>query len=154
MHNLSVISFSQISDAYKKLSADGIIPRFVGYETTACDSAILLLVTVVWVRPFGGFGFIFGGLSGAALVAIGCRQFRVCNTGKCPTGIATQDPVLRTRLDVAGAARGLANFLRVSSDELKDFARLTGKADVHQLGMNDLCTTNSEISNHTAIPHV
>ena len=90
----------------------------------------------------------------AALVAIGCRQFRVCNTGQCPTGIATQDPALRSRLDVAAAARGLTNYLRVSTEELKDFARLTGKADVHQLGLDDLCTTNSEISNHTAVPHV
>ncbi len=90
----------------------------------------------------------------AALVAIGCRQFRVCNTGKCPTGIATQDPGLRARLDVAAAARGLANFLRVSTAELMDFARLTGKDDIHRLGLDDLCTTNSEISNHTAIVHV
>ena len=90
----------------------------------------------------------------AALVAIGCRQFRVCNTGKCPTGIATQDPLLRSRLDIAAAAQGLANFLRVSTDELKDFARLTGKDDIHRLGLDDLCTINSEISNHTAIEHV
>ena len=89
----------------------------------------------------------------AALVAIGCRQFRICNTGNCPTGIATQDPTLRARLDIDVAARGLANFLRVSTAELKDFARLTGKNDVHQLALDDLCTTNSEISNHTAITH-
>ena len=90
----------------------------------------------------------------AALVAIGCRQFRVCNTGQCPTGIATQDSGLRARLDVSASARGLANFLRVSTAELKDFARLTGKEDIHRLGLDDLCTTNSEISNHTAVAHV
>jgi glutamate synthase domain-containing protein 2/DNA-directed RNA polymerase subunit RPC12/RpoP len=90
----------------------------------------------------------------AALVAIGCRQFRVCNTGRCPTGIATQDPDLRARLDVDAAARELANYLRVSTAELKDFARLTGKEDVHALALDDLCTTNSEISRHTAIAHV
>ena len=90
----------------------------------------------------------------AALVAIGCRQFRICNSGNCPTGIATQDPALRARLDIDTAARRLANFLRVSTAELQDFARLTGKNDVHQLALDDLCTTNSEISNHTAIAHV
>jgi glutamate synthase domain-containing protein 2 len=90
----------------------------------------------------------------AALVAIGCRQFRICNTGKCPTGIATQDPALRARLDIDRAARELANFLRVSTAELMDFARLTGKSDVHQLTLEDICTTNSEISSHTAIAHV
>ena len=93
-------------------------------------------------------------ISTAALIAIGCQQYRVCNTGKCPMGIATQDPELRRRLDIDQAARNLENFLRVSTEELKDFARLTANTDVHDMAVSDLCTTNSEISNHTAIAHV
>ncbi len=93
-------------------------------------------------------------ISTSALIAIGCQQYRVCNTGKCPVGIATQDPDLRRRLDIDAAARKLENFLRVCTEELKDFARLTGNNDVHGLALSDLCTTNSEISNHTAIAHV
>jgi glutamate synthase domain-containing protein 2 len=89
----------------------------------------------------------------AALMAIGCQQYRVCHTGRCPVGIATQDPVLRARLDVDEASRGLANFLRVSTEELQDFARLTGRASVHELSVRDLVTTSSEISSHTSIPH-
>jgi glutamate synthase domain-containing protein 2/rubredoxin len=92
-------------------------------------------------------------IGSAALMAIGCQQFRICETGRCPVGIATQDPGLRTRLDVDEAARGLANFLRVSTEELKDFARLTGNASVHGLSVRDLVTTSSEISGHTSIPH-
>jgi len=90
----------------------------------------------------------------AALMAIGCQQYRICNTGKCPMGITTQDPELRARLDVDKSARMLANFLRASTEELKDFTRLTGKNDIHDLAIDDLCTTNSEISTHTAIEHV
>ena len=93
-------------------------------------------------------------ISTSALIAIGCQQYRVCNTGKCPMGIATQDPDLCRRLDVDQAAGKLENFLRVSTEELKDFARLTGNDDVHKLSIQHLCTTNSEISNHTAIEHV
>jgi glutamate synthase domain-containing protein 2 len=93
-------------------------------------------------------------ISTSALIAIGCQQYRVCNTGKCPMGIATQDPDLRRRLDVDQAAKQLENFLQVSTGELKDFARLTGNDDVHSLAISDLCTTNNEISNHTAIAHV
>ena len=93
-------------------------------------------------------------ISTSALIAIGCQQYRVCNTGKCPMGIATQDPELRRRLDIDLAAQRLENFLRVSTDELKDFARLTGNSDVHGLAVSDLCTTSSEISNYTAIAHV
>ncbi len=89
----------------------------------------------------------------AALMAIGCQQFRICDTGRCPVGIATQDPGLRARLDVDEAARGLANFLRVSTEELRDFARLTGHDSVHKLSVRDLVTTSSEISNSTSIEH-
>ena len=90
----------------------------------------------------------------AALMAIGCQQYRICNTGNCPAGIATQDPELRSRLDIDRAAERLEKFLRVSIKELKEFARLTGNTDVHGLKMADLCTTNSEISGFTDIEHV
>jgi glutamate synthase domain-containing protein 2 len=89
-----------------------------------------------------------------ALIAIGCRQYRICNTGKCPMGIATHDPVLRKRLEIDAAAQRLENFLKVTNEELKDFARLTGNNDIHKLAMQDLCTTNSEISGYTEIEHV
>jgi len=74
--------------------------------------------------------------------------------GKCPMGIATQDADLRRRLDIDQAAKNLENFLRVSTEELKDFARLTGNSDVHGLAVTDLSTTNSEISNYTVSAHV
>jgi glutamate synthase domain-containing protein 2/rubredoxin len=90
----------------------------------------------------------------AALMAAGCQQYRICHTGRCPVGITTQDPELRARLDIERSARRLENFVRVSTRELEDFARLTGNNDVHGLSISDLCTTNSEISNHTDIEHV
>jgi glutamate synthase domain-containing protein 2 len=90
----------------------------------------------------------------AALMAIGCQQYRICHTGKCPMGITTQDPELRARLDVENSAMGLYNFLNASTEEIKDFSRLTGNSDVRKLSINDLCTTNSEISNYTDIEHV
>ncbi|TFG64768.1 MAG: glutamate synthase, partial [Gemmatimonadales bacterium] len=89
----------------------------------------------------------------AALMAIGCQQYRICDSGRCPVGIATQDPGLRARLNVDESARWLANFLRVSTEELKDFARLTGNDDVHNLSVRDLATTSSEISGNTSIEH-
>jgi len=89
-----------------------------------------------------------------ALIAIGCRQYRICNTAKCQMGITTHDPVLKKRLDIDAAAKRLENFLKVTNDELKDFARLTGNDDVHKLSIRDICTTNSEISGFTDIEHV
>jgi methylamine---glutamate N-methyltransferase subunit C len=90
----------------------------------------------------------------SALIAAGCQQYRICNTGRCPVGITSQDPQLRARLQVDKSASRLENFLRVTTEELAAIARLTGNDDVHQLSLADLCTTNSEISNHTEIAHV
>lgn len=90
----------------------------------------------------------------AALMAIGCQQYRICNTGKCPMGIATQDPTLRRNLSVNKSARKLENYLNATANELRDFARLTGRQSIHDLSVTDLCTVNSEISNHTPIEHV
>ena len=93
-------------------------------------------------------------LGTAAMIACGCQQYRICHTGNCPVGITTHDPQLRARLNIEKSAQRLQNFLNVSTNELRAFARLTGHQDVHQLSLADLCTTNSEISNHTAVPHV
>ncbi len=90
----------------------------------------------------------------AALMAAACQQYRLCDTGKCPVGVTTQDPVLRARLRTDISARKLENFLCVSNRELMDFARMTGNDDVHGLSVSDLCTDSREMSEHTAIEHV
>ena len=90
----------------------------------------------------------------SALIAIGCQQFKMCNTGRCPMGLTSQDKELRKNVDVERSAERLANFLRVSTEEIAQFARITGHRDVHELCIEDLCTVNSEISNYTAIRHV
>lgn len=93
-------------------------------------------------------------IASAALIACGCQQYRICNTGRCPVGVTSQDPELRARLNVDESARRVGNFLKVSTAELKMFARLTGNDDVHGLAITDICTINSEISGHTEIEHV
>ncbi|MCK5039665.1 MAG: rubredoxin [Candidatus Aenigmarchaeota archaeon] len=90
----------------------------------------------------------------SALIATACQQYRICDTGKCPVGVTTQDLELRKRIKIDISAKKLENFLRVSTEELRDFARLTGNDNVHKLSIDNLCTTNSEISYHTEIKHV
>lgn len=89
----------------------------------------------------------------AGLIATACQQYRICGTGRCPVGMATQDPELRKRLNTDAAAQRLSNFLAVSLEELRVFARLTGHQNVHDLSVEDLCTINQEISTFTNIPH-
>ncbi|MGL4670566.1 MAG: glutamate synthase-related protein [Methanobacteriaceae archaeon] len=90
----------------------------------------------------------------APLMAVACQQYRICGTGECPVGLATQDPELRERLKEDTATQRVANFFNRSLEELKDFARLTGHLSVHDFNMDDICTINSEISKYTDISHV
>lgn len=92
-------------------------------------------------------------IASAAMVAAACQQYRICGTGMCPVGVATQDEKLRERLHIDAAAKRVENYLTCSAQELKTFARITGHPDIHGLSVDDLCTTNSEISEHTNIAH-
>lgn len=93
-------------------------------------------------------------VASAGLIAAACQQYRICGSGNCPVGIATQDEELRSRMNVEASAKRVANFLNVSLAELKTFARITGHASVHELSVRDLVTINREISEYTNIPHV
>lgn len=92
-------------------------------------------------------------IASAALIALACQQYRICQSGKCPMGIATQDPVLRSRLQIEQGAQRVANFLRVTQEELTTFARITGHSRLCELNVDDLCTLDTEIAAHTDISH-
>lgn len=92
-------------------------------------------------------------IASAALIALACQQYRICQSGKCPMGIATQDPTLRSRLQIEQGAQRVANFLRVTHEELKTFARITGHNRLCDLNVDDLCTIDKEIADYTDIPH-
>ena len=92
-------------------------------------------------------------IASAALMALGCQQYRICGSGLCPMGIATQKAELRERLHEDAAALRVANFLNVSLEELKTFARITGHENLHDLSLDDLCTISREISEFTDIRH-
>ncbi len=90
----------------------------------------------------------------AAMIAIGCQQYRVCNSGKCPVGIGTQDPELRKRFDIDKSCQRLVNYFNVVNDELRTFARITGNNDIHLLSNYDIVTTSDDIAKYTNIKHV
>ncbi len=92
-------------------------------------------------------------VASAALMAAACQQYRICGSGNCPAGIATQEPELRKRLHIEQAAKRTANYLDVTLEELKTFARITGHNSVHGLSTDDLVTINREISEYTNIRH-
>jgi len=72
----------------------------------------------------------------AALVSLGCTVCKQCYTGKCPWGIATQDPVLRKRLDPDEGARRATNLLNAWSHELKEVLGALGLNSIESLRGN------------------
>ncbi len=59
------------------------------------------------------------------MFAVGCIQSRTCHTNRCPTGVATQDPLRQHALVVDDKAPRVANFHR---NTLRALAELMGAA--------------------------
>ena len=75
-----------------------------------------------------------------------------CHTGRCPVGVATQDPVLRKRLDPDAAAERVYNFLHTLTLECQMLARACGKTNVHSLEPEDLAALTMEASALAMVP--
>lgn len=93
-------------------------------------------------------------LATASLISIGCLQSRICHTGLCPSGIATQDETLRSLFDEEKALIQFKNFYDGIKRELSVFARSNGKVDIHKLNLDDIVTISNEVSLNTDILHV
>jgi len=63
------------------------------------------------------------------MLALGCVQSKQCNTNKCPTGIATQDPARRKAIDLIDKSDRVKNF---HDNTLASFYELVGS-----MGLND-----------------
>jgi len=90
-------------------------------------------------------------LANSAIQAIGCIAARICNTNNCPTGIATQKPELRRRLDVEIGATRLATFLNASTQLMQVMARACGHSHLSDLCRADLTTWKPEMAALTGI---
>jgi glutamate synthase domain-containing protein 2 len=86
--------------------------------------------------------------------AIGAAPYAChhCHTGRCPVGIATQDPELTKRLEIESAAERVSNWLHAVTSEIQILARACGKRDVHDLEPEDLRALTLDASFVTGIP--
>jgi glutamate synthase domain-containing protein 2 len=75
-----------------------------------------------------------------------------CQTGRCPVGVTTQDPVLEQRLEPAIGARRVRNYLQTLTMELTMIARACGKQDVHHLEREDLAALTIEAAAMAGVP--
>lgn len=69
----------------------------------------------------------------AMMFAIGCIQSRHCNTDKCPTGIATQDPARYKNLDIDVKGQRVANYHSSMIHHLVDLLAVAGLTHTEQV---------------------
>lgn len=73
-----------------------------------------------------GLGCDMVNVAREAMLAIGCIQAQRCETGHCPTGVATQNEWLQKGLDPTDKAARLANYIMTLRKELIRLSRACG----------------------------
>ena len=93
-------------------------------------------------------------LANSAIQAIGCVAARICHTNNCPSGVVTQDPKLRQRLNVESGAKRLVNFFNASITLMQVMARACGHNHlINQFNKDDLATFNSDMARLTGVDY-
>ncbi len=69
----------------------------------------------------------------AMMFALGCLQSRSCNTDKCPTGIATQDPARYKALDIDLKGQRVANYHKSMIHNLLELLAAAGVQKLEDL---------------------
>jgi glutamate synthase domain-containing protein 2 len=75
-----------------------------------------------------------------------------CQTGQCPVGVTTQDPILEQRLQPDVGSRRVRNYLNTLNMELTMIARACGKQDVHHLEREDVVALTIEAAAIAGVP--
>jgi glutamate synthase (NADPH/NADH) large chain len=77
------------------------------------------------------------GFATMPLIAIGCIMMRKCHTGRCPVGVATQDPLLRAKF--TGQPEHVINFFFLMAEEIRThLANLGFKSMDEAIGRTEL----------------
>jgi methylamine---glutamate N-methyltransferase subunit C len=87
-----------------------------------------------------------------AAAGVPASEFYHWHTGRDPSGITTQDPELRKRLNVDEGAMRVYNFLHTLTLEVQMLARACGKTSVHSLEPEDLAALTTEAAAMARVP--
>jgi glutamate synthase (ferredoxin) len=102
--------------------------------TVEVDGKLLTGRDVIVASLLGAEEF---GFATAPLIALGCVMMRVCNLDTCPTGVATQNPLLRERF--CGKPEYVVNFMRFIAMEVREYMAEHGFRTMDEMvGRSDL----------------
>ena len=113
-----------------------------GKIITAFDIARALALGADWCNAARGFMF-----------AVGCIQSQTCHTGKCPTGVATQDPRRQRALVVPDKASRVHQFHQNTLKALAELLSAAGLSHPDQVGPEHIArrTSPSEVKSFAAL---
>ncbi len=106
-----------------------------GKVVSAFDIARMLALGADWCNAARGFMF-----------ALGCIQAQSCHTGKCPTGVTTQDPQRARALVVPTKAERVYHFHQNTLYALKELVQAAGLDDPSQITAAHIVRRSAEQS--------
>ncbi|WP_416211766.1 glutamate synthase large subunit [Microbacterium xanthum] len=84
------------------------------------------------------------GFATAPLVVSGCIMMRVCHLDTCPVGVATQNPVLRSRF--TGKPEFVVNFMEFIAQEVREYLAELGFRTLDEaIGRNELLDVDGAV---------
>ena len=109
-----------------------------GKITSAFNIARTLALGADWCNAARGYMF-----------ALGCIQALNCHTGKCPSGVATQDPRRSNKLDVEDKSQRVYNFHKNTLDALSNLLAASGLRHPSELGPEHIIRRTSKTEIHS-----
>ena len=107
-----------------------------GKVVSAFDLVRLMALGADWCNAGRGF-----------MMALGCIQAQSCHTGKCPTGVTTQDPQRQQALVVPDKAERVRNFHRSTLHALQELVQAAGLQHPSELSAHHIMrrVTDTEV---------
>ncbi|MGE4310882.1 glutamate synthase-related protein [Desulfovibrio sp.] len=146
---------SKLRDCYQAAVAQGLqgqIPLWAGGGIGLSGNAAADAFKMICL---GANGVIIGKILIQLLGCVGNEQGRcnACNTGKCPTGICTQDPRLVKRLDVDRGAQNIVDYMLAFDSELRKLLAPVGNSSM-PVGRSDaLVATDRSVADKLGIQY-
>jgi len=131
-----------LAETQQTLLLNGLRDRIV----VQCDGQLKTGRDVVIAALLGAEEF---GFATAPLVVSGCIMMRVCHLDTCPVGIATQNPVLRSRY--SGKAEYVVNFFEFLAREAREIlAGLGFRSIAEAVGHAEVLDTRAAVEHWKA----
>ena len=109
-----------------------------GKITSAFNIARTLALGADWCNAARGYMF-----------SLGCIQALNCHTGRCPSGVATQDPRRSKKLDVQDKSQRVYNYHKNTLEALMNLLEASGLKHPSELGPEHIIRRTSKTEIHS-----